>query len=857
MSEIAKRLEKAEKLFQKGKHDLALEEYLAILKDEPANDKVRQQAADVCVSLNRNDQAATLLGPLFDRQVAIGDTARAIITYKKLARLTTPTVERSFQYAQMVERNDRKGALEAYEATVAGLISAGRRSDCLPAIERIVALDPSVANYERQGELATECGDYKAAALAFFRAGEMEVKAGGDGLSKFERAYQLDSSDLEAAMAYSRALLQSGEASRVVSTLEPLVRAGTNRSDMQDILGRALLLLKRPVDAEPYIWEMFQRDPRNITELMKLLGLLMDAGEYARAISLSRRAEASEHKAGRRREYVSVIREVVERHKPSIDFLEYLVELYNNASREQDYCSTLMRLFDMYRGMGNYKKAAESLDRAAEVDPYEPGHAQRLELLRGKIDTGLFNSISHRLTVLGVGSEVEEKPRTETNKQSNELEDLMLQAEIFLQYSMRSKAMERLERISKLFPYEDEKNPRLRQLYATAGFMPANVAPRPPAPAAAPVAVAAAAGVTTLRTAAAPAQSHVIEEHVDSIARVTDITRNIYKQGNVKSVLFTTVNEVGKHWEVSRCVAGLCAPGKPPSAALEYCAPGTSQSDVMSIVKLIGGLQAIVREKTVLAVSDIAAGSELAPMREILQQLGVRSVLAVPLMDGDEHVGMLILEQCDAARMWAKSDIVMLKTIADQVAQAFLNARLRSLVKTLAVTDEKSGLLKRASYLDVLLSEIKRAQQQNSTGTVMLFNVGKAATLLKEAGEARTESMMQQVGQVMGSHLRQSDMAVRYDLTTVAVILSDTNEKNAFFVVEKICKVLQNMKSPGTERPIGTRVGIAEVAIQAGFDPVDIVTEVINRAESALAIAIAEGKREHALQPVLEPEAVA
>jgi len=852
MSEIAKRLEKAEKLFQKGKHDLALEEYLAILKEEPANDKVRQQAADVCVSLNRNDQAATLLGPLFDRQVAIGDTSRAVITYKKLARLTTPTVERSFQYAQMVERNDRKGALDAYEATIAGT-AAGRRTDWLPAMDRIVALDPSVANYERQGELATECGDYKAAALAFYRAGELELQAGGDGLSKFERAYQLDPSDLEAALAYSRALLQRGDAMRVVSILEPLVRNGAKHADMRDLLGRALLSLKRPVEAEPYVWDMFQRDARSVTKLMDLLGQLLDAGEYPRAIALSRRSEASEHKAGRRREYVTAIREIAERHKPSVDFLEYLVELYNNASREPDYCSTLMRLFDLYRGMGNFKKAADSLDRAAEVDPYEPGHAQRLEMLRGKIDASLFNSISHRLTVLGIGSEVAEKPKIDRNKQSNELEDLMLQAEIFLQYSMRGKALERLERIGKLFPDEDEKNPRLRQLYANAGFTPANVG----APRALAVAQAGtAAGVTTLRSTA-PASSAVMEEHVDSIARVTDITRSIYRQGNVKSVLFTTVNEVGKHWEVSRCVAGLCPPGKPPSAALEYCAPGIKQSEVMSIVKLIGGLQAIVREKNVLAVSDVSSASELAALRQVLLQLGVKSLLAIPLMDGEEHLGMLILQQCNAPRLWAKSDIVMLKTIADQVAQAFLNARLRSLVKNLAVTDEKSGLLKRSSYVDVLLSEVKRAQQQNSTATVMLFNVGKAGALLKEAGEARTESMMQQVGQVMGSHLRQSDMAVRYDLTTIAIILSDTNERNAFFVVEKICRVLASMKSPATERPLTTRVGIAEVAIRPGFDPVDIVTEVINRAENALGVAIAEGRGAHALQPAPQDEAVA
>jgi len=76
-------------------------------------------------------------------------------------------------------------------------------------------------------------------------------------------------------------------------------------------------------------------------------------------------------------------------------------------------------------------------------------------------------------------------------------------------------------------------------------------------------------------------------------------------------------------------------------------------------------------------------------------------------------------------------------------------------------------------------------------------------------------------------------------------------------VVEKICRVLASMKSPATERPLTTRVGIAEVAIRPGFDPVDIVTEVINRAENALGVAIAEGRGAHALQPAPQDEAVA
>jgi hypothetical protein len=47
--------------------------------------------------------------------------------------------------------------------------------------------------------------------------------------------------------------------------------------------------------------------------------------------------------------------------------------------------------------------------------------------------------------------------------------------------------------------------------------------------------------------------------------------------------------------------------------------------------------------------------------------------------------------------------------------------------------------------------------------------------------------------------------------------------------------------------------GIAECVVQPNFDPIDIVTEVINRAESALALARVEGgNKTHALAPTLE-----
>ena len=61
MADISKRLEKAEKYLQRSKPEAALEEYLSILADEPRNIQVLQAAADLCLVLDRRQQAVDLV----------------------------------------------------------------------------------------------------------------------------------------------------------------------------------------------------------------------------------------------------------------------------------------------------------------------------------------------------------------------------------------------------------------------------------------------------------------------------------------------------------------------------------------------------------------------------------------------------------------------------------------------------------------------------------------------------------------------------------------------------------------------------------------------------------------------------
>jgi len=851
MPDISKRLDKAEKSLQKGKPEAALEEYLGILDEDPGNNTVRETAADLCLALGRSREAITLLSSLLESEIKANDNVKGIVTYKKLAKVSTPDPLQTFYYAQFVEKRDRKEALEAYEVALKGLEAQEKEKQALIAAQKIVDISPTAANLQRAAEKFALVGDRKSAALYYVQLGNVrDNEAPGGGFEAYEKAYNLDQQNLQAALLYASYFYVTNALAECIAVLTPAVADPRSTPELRDLLVRALIGCKQPSSAEPYAWQLFEQDNKRIDEIGSLIGAYLDEGLAGKAMALARKLEQHENKAGRSREFISHMDDLSKKRTPSLEFLEYLVELFNSANREQEYCTTLGKLFQLYFAAGKYAKAGEALDRAAEVDPYEPGHGQKLSLLRGKIDPNLYNTIANRFQA-SAGSVVEPQagPSVALDVEPTILEDVLLQAEIYLQYGMRSKAVERLERVRRLFPEEEGRNDKVRQLLMNAGITPRAAT----TPAAAP---SASAMQTTAHDGAAVTTAISAEPAIDDFTKVTDITRNIHRQANVKGVLFTAVNEIGRHFNASRCLAGLCTVGKPPSAALEYCAPGIAKSDVMSIVKLIAITQQLAVRGTV-TVTNPRESSLLEPMREQVNALNIHSLLAVPLMDGGEQCGILVLEQC-TPREWPPTAVMVLKTIAEQMVLAVSNARMRSLMKTLAVTDEKSGLLKRSSYLDVLLSEVRRSLQQSTPQSVMLLHFGKASALSREIGEPQVEGMMQHIGQTICTHIRQNDVAVRYDLTTIALLLSDTSEKNALMVVDKMRKVLVGMRIPGTDRQPILSIGIAETALQPAFDPVDIVTEVINRAEAALEIARTEGgNKAQALSPRLEVNPVA
>ena len=675
MPDISKRLEKAEKYLQKNRLNAAIEEYLAAWKEDPANDTVAEIVGDLYVRQNQTERALECYGYLFDKHTERNDGSKAILVFRKMAKLGEKDPARMLTLARFQEKQRPEEAQESYRGAAQTFLERGAQDQALEALRGLAALDDRNPDVHLQlGEVAKSLGRKEVAAGSLVRAAELRraSQAGEDGdnqvLALLEQAHALAPSDGHVATALAKALFESGSPRRVAQLLEPLASQGLPEVNL--LLAQAHLATGNLNRAEELLWGIASGFPDAYQHLQRVTEGYLRRRNTEEATNLLRKLKKSMFAASKDRDFIAFLDGLQQKRLAGIEVLEFLAELYNELNYDSQLSSTSAQLFDLYVDAEEYAKAASALDRIVDVNPYDAQNSERLQRLSGKVDAQRHEAIALRFqqTADTAAPMAAAEAKAEQGGQSgggeaesDVLEDLILQAEIFAQYGLKHRAVERLERIARLFPGEEQRNEKLRSLYASAQF-----SPKPAARAEAP---------------AAPAAESAAEETMAEITRVAEITRNIYREGTVKSVMSTAANEIGKTWRASRCVVGLCTPGKPPSAVVEYCASGVPQSEVLSIVKLVATLVQLTPDGNPLSVEDAAASAKLSKLAPVVQSLQIKSLLALPLMETDQPIGVIVFEQCDRMRSWRSNDVVVLRALVDQTTIAISHVKLRSLIE--------------------------------------------------------------------------------------------------------------------------------------------------------------------------------
>jgi diguanylate cyclase (GGDEF)-like protein len=179
------------------------------------------------------------------------------------------------------------------------------------------------------------------------------------------------------------------------------------------------------------------------------------------------------------------------------------------------------------------------------------------------------------------------------------------------------------------------------------------------------------------------------------------------------------------------------------------------------------------------------------------------------------------------------NELAGLEALAEQIVLSVTNVRLRNLMRTLAVTDERSGLLHRDSYVPCLLSEAERMQTQQKplTGALLQFAQGDQKSAGKPPHQS-PEEFLQSISGTIVAHLRQNDIAIRYGPQALVLVLPGTSGKEAVTVVEKLRRLVAAIDAVKAGPPRMTAF-IGEAVLERGMENVDVVTELINRLDMA------------------------
>jgi GAF domain-containing protein/tetratricopeptide (TPR) repeat protein len=857
-SNTKKRIEKAQRYLQRGRVQEALEEYRSICQDDPSDMDVLRTLADLLEQAGDVKGAVLAFQTLIGHAKAEGTFNKALVYHRKIIRLMPNDPEKVLELAQYLVHNNRiPDAVQEYLKAVEIFVRQNTRHLALQCYERILELCPEETKYrEMMGEFAFNTKKDSTAERCFIEAGKQHLSRRNmaEALADFDRARQISPGSVEITLLMAQVYGSQNQWDGVARILDAALQENPMEPDLLEKLGDAYVRAKQPNKAEQAWSRLFQLRPETYPHLVTLAESWIQSRNLEGAHSLAMKIKEHCFKIHQEEVIIQLLEGILQQSPHETEVLSQLAAIHLSLDNRGAYQQCLEDMFAGYLAVENYLVAGEVFDNLLSVNPVDPEHRKRLDLLRPKLPPESIRALeshlqkvkvyrrsgdSSALLEAGLPGGIDHHVPIPTSDRDI-LEDLFLQVELFLRFKMADRAEALMDKIENLIPLPEEYQRRYLDLCGGLSRFPASArvaapAPLAPRPVKEPVAPSAAPPrITPLARLATSAIGHEIEY-------LAAIHRKIHAQQGTKSVLYTAVNELGRMLEVTRCFAALSSTARPITTYIEYSSPGRDKSNPDTLLKVLQFCETIMITHHQPVISDqVLNDPTFSQVHDEMQTQGVCSMILWPLVSENQVIGYLGVEQGDEPRAWTGEELLILQTVCEQVSVALMHANLLHLVKTLAIIDEDTGLIGRHSFFDCLVSEIERAQKQATPLSLVLVELRQVSEVEKEMGDLHAVQFQRDFARFIVSHTRELDTAVKFDRNVIALILPDTPFIESEWVIQKLQTLMVTEPSlecylaPDDQIPQFWSAS-AEALVIADQGAADSATDVVFRAEQAFA----------------------
>jgi diguanylate cyclase (GGDEF)-like protein len=286
--------------------------------------------------------------------------------------------------------------------------------------------------------------------------------------------------------------------------------------------------------------------------------------------------------------------------------------------------------------------------------------------------------------------------------------------------------------------------------------------------------------------------ARLLQEQAGREIAVNRIATAIRNSLEIDSVLQTTVTEVGRALNAQHCA--LRIEGEPGKAPLTNCyfrdGAGSDNAEEAELMADLDAYNVRLAGRYKNYVLDGRGESDS-------NSNNVRPLAAVPLIYQKRFMGVLLVRSDDPTRTWQENEILLLRTVADQVTVAVSHARLFSQMQQQALTDGLTGCFNRRSFEMQLERDLHMATRMRLPLSLILLDLDNFKRVNDTFGHEAGDVALRLLADGLRDELRSVDTAARYGGEEFAVILPQAGIDGAMIVAERLRRRIELMEVPG------------------------------------------------------------
>lgn len=391
MSQDRNALQKsAQKYLAAGKIQLAIEEYLKILRDTPNDWNLTLQVADLHVAAGQSALAIPLLQRVAEHHCSEGFLLKAIAIYKRIHRLDPQLIQTRIQLSDVYLRQglitearfELLAAIDHYE-------KKRQTHDVIRLFQKLIEIMPEDIQvraelarvYERDGMISEAVGQHLEISGQWMREGRIV-----ESLTSLFNARRLNPRNATVLWKMLWIYLEQNEFEKADAMLEEFT--AINPSD-PEMLGLIVKTFSRPDQLDRMIDHVDRALSlsTNQEELRILKGeLFLRRKDVERAYGEFELAIQEMRKRGEHNRPIALLRRITRVSPAFYPACEFLVDMYLQQGQESNLLAGYSMLADAYISHSLYAEAAKCLRKLMEMQPRNRVHREKLEYVHSLLE---------------------------------------------------------------------------------------------------------------------------------------------------------------------------------------------------------------------------------------------------------------------------------------------------------------------------------------------------------------------------------------------------------------------------------------------------------------------------------------